>query len=72
MKKDAAFLPFLFFFEPSKVLIFFLLEIGFLLQLVPVSNFGWIDGKKLIIASSLCSLLVSRFGNDRSLEGTGS
>ena len=73
MKKDAAFLPSLFFFEPSKVLIFFsLLEIGFLLQLVPVSNFGWIDGKKLIIASSLRSLSVSRFGSDRSIEGTGS
>jgi hypothetical protein len=63
---------FFFFFEPSKVLIFSLLEIGFLSQLVPVSNFGWIDGKKLIIASSRRSLSVSRFGNDRSLEGTGS
>lgn len=74
VKKTQLFYLFLFFFEPSKVLIFFFsfLEIGFLPQSVDVSNLVSIDGRKLIIASHLRSLSVSTFGNDRPVEGTGS
>lgn len=77
MKKTQLFSAFFSFLSSSlsrpRFRFFSFLEIGFLLQLVRVSNLGSIGGRKLLIASNLRGLSVSTFGNDRpSCEGTGS